>query len=398
MKKILYILGVVALIGCKKEDEIPVTSFARIFDHSNYNLDYRPLDIEETAEGYMILSTATLDRTQFPGVQLVQIDDEGNFDAHYTFAENTVAPTSDLMRIDSTFYFFAMDPVSLRVNLISFTSGFGNINTTPLNASLFYPLAGSLTSDGQFLLLSYNPDDKESVLAKVDASGAVTSMAGYSIGPGSDVEEAIIDHYVQPEDKGLAVFCGEVSGSTYFFNGFYNYSLSLVFSDFGAAPSGVVQGQFTDAGIRSVLPISGSTFAISGFQFDDNFIYPSVTLSTSGLSSSVDLYTSNAAEWRPYTPVAMKAYNLNDVDYIIYAAETKSRQIALYFYERNSGNFAGLTYVGYANPFTLSALAVDDENHLMVLGTTYVAGRFRRIYVEKISETDMKKRVFGEEE
>jgi hypothetical protein len=46
----------------------------------------------------------------------------------------------------------------------------------------------------------------------------------------------------------------------------------------------------------------------------------------------------------------------------------------------------------------LSSLMVDDENHLIVLGTTYVAGRFRRIFVEKISETDMEKRILKIEE
>jgi hypothetical protein len=396
MKKLYYLIALLILVACKKDDEAPVTSFTRIYDNSNYNIDYRPLDLEEGPDSYVILATTTLDRTQFPGIQLVEINNEGDFESSYVFSENTIAPTSDLMKIDTFYYFFAMDPVSLQASLVSFTPGFGNITTTPL-AGLLYPLAGSLTSDDQFLLLSYNPDDKLSVISSISRTGSVTSSAGYTIGPGSDVEEAIIDHYVQPDDKSLPFFCGEVSGSLVYFNGFFNYSLSLVFSNFGADPAGVVQGQFTDAGIRSVLPVNGSTFAISGYQFDDNYIYPSVTLTTSGLSSSVDLYTSNAAEWRPHTPVALKSYTLDEVEYIVYAAETKSRQIALYMYEKNSGNFAGLTYVGYANPFTLSSLAVDDENHLVVLGTTYVAGRFRRIFVEKISETDMKKRVLKQE-
>ncbi len=392
MKKLIYLFSVLLLLACSKEDDAPITSFTRIFDNSNYNLDYRPLDMEQGEGAYTILSTTTLDRSQFPGIQLVDIDVDGNYLSNYIFPESTIAPTSDLMKIDTFYYFFAMDPESLQANLVSFTPGFGNITTTPLGG-LFYPLAGSLTSDNQFLLLSYNPEDKLSVLSTIDRTGSVSSTTAYSIGPGSDVEEAIIEHYVQPEEKSLPFFCGEVSGSLYYFNGFFNYSMSLVFSNFGADPAGVVQGQFTDAGIRSVLPINGSTFAISGFQFDDNYIYPSVTLSTAGLSSSVDLYTSNAAEWRPYTPVALKSYTLNEVEYIVYAAETKSRQIALYLYEKNSGNFAGLTYVGYANPFTLSSLMVDDENHLVVLGTTFVAGRFRRIFVEKISETDMDKRI-----
>lgn len=391
MKKYLILSLPVLLFACNRAEEVPNTSFTKIYDHSNYNLDFRPLDIEGMADGYMILSTTVLDRSQFPGIQLVQVKEQGEFDAGFTFSADLVAPTSDLHLVDSTFYFFAMDPVGLRVNLVSFDTGFGNINIVPLNAPVYYPLSSSLASDGQFLLLSYDPEDKLSVLSKVDVTGSVTSLAGYSIGPGSDAEEAIIDHYLQPDEKALPFFCGEVSSSLFYFNGFFNYSLSLVFSDFGEEPTGVVQGQFTDAGIRNLLPVNAGTFALSGYQFEDNFLYPSVSLNTTGISSTVDLYTSNAAEWKPYTPVAMEEYSLEGIDYIVYAAETKSRQIALYFYQKQSGNFAGLTHIGYANPFTLSALHVDDENHLLVLGTTYVAGRFERIFLEKMQQETLLK-------
>ncbi len=393
MTRYLLLFLAVSLLACNKDDEVPNTSFARIYDHSNYNLDFRPLDIEEITDGYMILSTTTLDRSQFPGIQLQRIASDGDYEAGFNFSADLVAPTPDLMRIGDTFYFFAMDPVSLRVNLVSFNAGFGNLTTIIPNAPLYYPLASSLASDGQFLLLSYHPEDRVSVLSKIAVDGTVTSLVAYSIGPGSDVEEAIVDHYLQPEEKALPFFCGEASSSLYYFNGFFNYSLSLVFSNFAADPAGVVQGQFTDAGVRNILPIGGSTFALSGYQFEDNFLYPSVSLNTTGVSSTSDLYTSNAAEWRPYTPVAMANYSLDGVNYIVYAAETKSRQIALYFYVAATGNFAGLFHVGYANPFTLSSVVVDSENHLLILGTSYVAGRFRRVFLEKIQEEKIQEKI-----
>ena len=73
MKKLYYLIALLVLLGCKKDDEVPVTSFTRIYDHSNYNVDYRPLDVEEGTDSYVILATTTLDRTQFPGIQLVQV-------------------------------------------------------------------------------------------------------------------------------------------------------------------------------------------------------------------------------------------------------------------------------------------------------------------------------------
>lgn len=396
MKKNFYLLVLTALCwACAKENDVPNTSFTKIYDHSNYNLDFHPLDVESLAGGYMILSTTVLDRSQFPGVQLIQIAEDGSHDTNYPLPAEVVAPTPNLMRIDSSFYFFAMDPVSLRVQLVSFDTGFANLATTPLNAPLYYPLAASLTSSGEFLLLSYDPVDRLSVLSIVDQSGSVSALAGYSIGPGSDVEEAIIGHYLKSEDRTLPFFCGQVGNSLYYFNGFFNYSHSLVFTDFGAAPAGVVQGQFTEGGISGLLPLSGNTFALAGYQFQNNFIYPSVALNTAGVSSSVDLYTGNAAEWRPYTPVTIADYTLNGIDYLIYAAETKSQQLALYFYEKNTGNFAGLTHIGFINPFTLSSLHVDENNHLVVLGTTYVAGRFRRIFLERLQPEKINELIFN---
>ena len=52
----------------------------------------------------------------------------------------------------------------------------------------------------------------------------------------------------------------------YFFNGFFNYTFSLVFTDITSDdPIGVVQGQQDDGGFSAVTPLSGNKFAILTF-------------------------------------------------------------------------------------------------------------------------------------
>src|SRR5690606_14991572 len=76
---------------------------------------------------------------------------------------------------------------------------------------------------------------------------------------------------------------GKVSDALYFFNGFENYSFSLVFTNLqGNGPVGVVQGQQDDGGFSAVVPLNNGKFAASRFDFGQNYFLPGVTLQTNG--------------------------------------------------------------------------------------------------------------------
>lgn len=388
MKKLLPFFAFVFLISCSEEEPSLTESFFKIYDDSNADISYHPIDVVETTEGYLVLSATELSSTDFNGVELLRIDKEGNFKEAQEL-NDYVVPVGDLYLnpADSNSYFFAMNPTSLNAVLIGVNPQL-QIEVEETIGGINYPLASATTSSGNLLLLSYDPVSLETEISEISLDGSYIGGNSYSIGPGSDVEVEIINHYLNANDRPLPFFCGEFSPGNYYFNGFYNYSFSLVFTDFSDNPSGVVQGQSSNAGIRSALPLSGSNFAIAGYQFGDNYQLASSTLSTNGITSSVDFYPGNMAEIKSYSSAKIVSY-ISSKEYTVFASETKGRQILLNFYDSSDGTISGIDRVGYLNPFSLSSIKVTDDNSILVLGTTFVAGRFERIVLSKISEREI---------
>ena len=380
-------VSLLLFIGCSDDEPALSESFLKIYDDSDIDVSYRPIDVVETIDGYIILSGTELNNTDFMGIRLLKIDEEGNY-VNDIEIDDYVVPIGNmyLNESDSNSYFFAMNPTSLEAVLLGVNPQL-EVEVEALIGSINYPLSSNILSNGNFLLQSYDNLSQETEISEVSPDGSYLGGTRYSIGPGDDVEEEIVNHYLNASERPLPFFCGEVSSGNYYFNGFYNYSFSLVFTNFTGDPSGVVQGQSSNAGLRAVLPLTGSDFAVAGFQFGDNYQLASSTLSTGGITSSADLYPGDMAELKSYTPTEIISYTTGS-NYSVFAAETKGGQVLLNFYS-DSGEIAGSHRIGFLNPFTFASIKVGTDNSLLVLGTTFVAGRFERITFNKISESEI---------
>jgi len=371
-------------ISCSEDLDLEQSSFIRIYDSTDGDVSYDPIDIEATEEGYLILAGTRLNNTDFEGIQLITLTKTGDFQGQFTMNEEMVVPTGHLMQVDGRFYFFGMNSTTLRVVLISANADLSDIQTVTLG-SLAYPLSASLVSNGNMLIESYDPEDGLTVLSEVQIDGTVVNSQGYSIGVGQDVEQNILSHYLE-SSVDLPFFCGESGAGQYYFNGFYNFSISMVFTDFGATPTGVIQGQSDDGGIRHAIGLSGNEFAVVGYQFDENYFVPNTSLSTSSITSSIDLFSGEQPEARTQTPASI--CQISDTEIVI-ASETESREIALYFYDITTSDLTGIETIGFLNPFTLGNVKMDAEGNLVVVGTTFVSGRFERLFLRKISNNDL---------
>lgn len=379
----LLAIVLISVSSCKDEDVVMATeSYLRILDDQDYNAAFNPISIQETSTGgSIILSGTDAPNTDFEGINIIRLDSLGAYASEFELT-GYVTPVGDLMRVDSAFYFFCMEEGTLFVNLVAVDASGAASTPVRVSGGLRYPLAASINSDNNFVLLSYDPVNQRSVISIVEPDGTLFTSAGYSIGAGADREPDILEHMVNPSVN-YPFLVGQDAGG-YFFNGFYNHTLSLAFTSFGSDPTGVMQGQQTIAGVRAVRHISGSEYAMLGFQYDQNFVQPVTTLSTSGLSSSVNFFNRSIPEIRPNAPAKIITMDRPSGEQIIViATETEGRQGILYFYD-TTGGLLGTHYVGYLNPFTLADVIATEDGGLLVTGTTFVASRFERIYVSKI--------------
>lgn len=391
IKTFFLILFLLAQVACLEETNpaFDEKAFTKIYDNYQFSASYFPIDVQQTSDGgYLVLGGRRLSTTTFTGIYLLKADKFGNFISDEEIDESFVNPVGDLMKIGADYYFLCMDPLTLQTHVARVDANGENFTATPVSTTLTYPAAASL--DGtNIIALSYNSVNLESVISIITSTGSVSSSKGYTIGAGEGVEEPIINHYLRtgrqfPFQTGKA-------GSLYFFNGFYNYTFSLVFTNISQdVPNGVVQGQQDDGGFSAIVPVSGNTFAAARFNFGDNFLLPKVNLNTSGTSSSTDLEGFTLPELTPDATVKIMRATIKNQQVLVFAADTKSKQVGLYFYDEASGTFLASRYIGYSNPLEVAAIKQTTEGDLIICATTFVGGRFGRFCLVKIPQSDIR--------
>jgi hypothetical protein len=395
----LLIAVIAGVTSCKNEadPEADKSFFTRFYDNSNFNIAYIPLDVVQSGDGgYIVLGlkrTIAADGSDVdPGViYIMKTDASGAFISDTELDASFVTPAPSLLDVNQRFYFFCMDMSTLSIQLIE-VDGEGSI-AQQLNVGGSYPLAAGV--DGtSLMLLRYDQGSRTTVMSTVTTDGHSQKSRGFTIGPADGPytpESPIMDHILRTGRR-LPFLVGKTPNGLYYFNGMYNYTLSIVFTDLNAVnPIGVIQGNQDDGGISALHALSGGKFAAARFNYGDNYILPATTLSSTGVSSSAELGGNSFPEVAPNAPVAIRNVTINGTERILYASNTRGKQIALFGYNPADGAFVGSRYIGFSNTFELAAIRPTSDNGLVVLGTTYIAGRFPRICLFKLSAEALSK-------
>jgi hypothetical protein len=363
----------------KNNDAKPSTAFVKIYDDNRFEQEYYPLDIIQTDDdGFLILSEKKDDQSLFTSVHVLKTDALGNVITQTEMASPFVYPVDGWSKIGDTYYFVCMDENSLQGALVA-VDGDGTLADPLPILGITYPLVA--TQDGSNLVvLSFDNADGESVLSVVDAMGQVTNQASYNIGAGVDVDKPIIDHITRNGAQ-LPFSVGKISNNQYYFNGFYNYTFSLVFSDLTGTPTGVCQGQLSLGGISAVESLGNDNFGVARFNFGDNYLNPIANIPTNSISSSTDLGGNTFPEIA--SGARVKILNQKSIAKWVYGTNTISNQIILNGFDQATGTILGTEYLGSGNPYTFASMIITNDGGIAILAQTAIEGRFRRIALFK---------------
>lgn len=396
MKSAGQLLSVIFAIftfwGCAEEpSEVSETeNFVRIYDYNGFAESFHPVDMVQTPDKGFLLLAARDRQVDSPerGIYLLKVRDDGSVEKDLVLEENYIRPVPGMFEVNGKYFFFCMDSFSEAV-LVETDASLENINYFPTGLS--YPAAVTYAGAEGFLLLSYDQVDKKTRFSKVSPSGSVTVSRKFRIADNDSMEDIIMQHFLNT-GRQYPFAVGKFSNGDYYFNGFYDYTFSLVTTNLRNDDdvTNVMHGQHENGGLSAVTPLSGNQFATAYFNFGSNYFVPTVSLA--GIPGTInDLGGFNMRELVPDAAVDIQRITVNNEPLLMYGTDVKAKQIGLFFYDQSTGALRGSRYLGFSNPYEFGKSIVTQDGGVAVCGTTQIAGRFPRICLFKISESELAK-------
>ncbi|MEO1254236.1 MAG: hypothetical protein AAFY41_05010, partial [Bacteroidota bacterium] len=73
IQKLCLALIVLLSISCSEDELSPSESFFKIYDDSNFDVSYKPIDVAEVVDGYIILTATDQPNSNFDGIRLIKV-------------------------------------------------------------------------------------------------------------------------------------------------------------------------------------------------------------------------------------------------------------------------------------------------------------------------------------
>jgi hypothetical protein len=371
----------------KKNKVEPGNTFTRVYNNDKTSGSFDPLDIKQTADGGFLILAAEDGWNTY----LMKVDKEGEFIWENKVPSPFVNPVADLIQSGSDYYFFCMDLFSLGTYLLKVDESGASPDTAGFYATTTYPLHGSKVPEG-FLVEGYNRDDVATILTKIDHSFNRSWLKQYDVQ--DDVKDIVISH-ANRSGQLLPFFTGytgtQSSSNSYFVNGYYNYNMDLLFvNPANGNITGSLLGYKNQTSMSAISYLTANKFAVAHFESYKNFLAPSTTINTSSVAVTSTMAGIQYNELPDEARVRIKQMTINGTQVVIYASENKSNSIELLAFDKNSGQLLGSKYLGHTNPYKIGNITETSDGAIAVLGKTFLAGRYERLCIFKLSLKESK--------
>jgi hypothetical protein len=389
---LIVVLATISSCDVKKSDTDPSSEFSKVYDYTDMNLSFYPVDLEQTPDGGFLILSVYTDTTlsTFPLIHVMKTNAKGAREWEKWVDKSYCSAVPTLMAVGGSYYFACMDAVNQETRIME-------INTVSHTVSLAeamarqYPLYAATDNSGYILILTFDRLNRNSILTKYN-SGYVQQWSS-QFGIIDDVKHQIELH-LEKSGMQYPFFIGQAGSpgiTHYYVNCFYNYTMTMLFVNASTgAQTGILYTYQDDAAVSSAISVENNRFALSRYYSGDNYVNPSVELDLGALQGVTDFADFSLAELTPDAQVRCLTANINEEDRIVFASQTRSNQLILYFYDNSQGELKGVKFLNEKYPVTLAAMEYTDEHGLALLVQTYLIGRFPRINLIKLSPDDLK--------
>ncbi|MEM9832058.1 MAG: hypothetical protein AAF944_15600 [Bacteroidota bacterium] len=179
------------------------------------------------------------------------------------------------------------------------------------------------------------------------------------------------------------------NGNYVYFNSLYNYSFSLVFAtQSNEELAGTLHGYRDESVISALHPIAAEQYSLAQNKFGQGALLTNAQVSERTIAIGSDLPVVDFNEIDENDRVIIKEITQAGQDIILYGTQTKRRQLIFYAYAKESGELMSINYLGQTNPYLLGDFTVTGDRGFVVAAETYLAGRFSRLQLFKLSKQE----------
>ena len=400
MQKLSYLRFIILLTGLlaacdisRNKDIEPSEVFVKIYENNQFENNFTPLDVKQTADGgYLILGEYTGSAfSPFPAVYLMKVQADGRFEWEYKATENYVTPISELLPTPEGNYEFFCSAQSDSLKPVRLTA-----EQTPQELAKYNLIRGlraNLLADGNYGFVAYPQNSQNTIVAMGNPAGSITRQKEYYNQDNIFIEGQLIRHFQRTRTPFPILIGSRGSGNDLFFTSFRLSTMTLMSDDLASTnpdPKVIINGNGYDAAISALEPLAGNTFAMARYNADgENVFIPRAEIPTNGTFTNTSFRGNILPELSKFARVIIRKAAIAQKNLTFYLSDTKNGQIVLFVYDQNSGSLIRTRYFGSSNTFQAGNFTLTADGGMVIVGKNFVAGRFARICLFKLSPKEV---------
>ena len=245
--------------------------------------------------------------------------------------------------------------------------------------------------------MSFDIIGNNTVVRKFNNSFQQIWSSNFNAYLGSDY---FVRYHLNKENEEMPFFIGSVSPesgiSHYYINCFTPTGLSVEFintssGNFDGSIMGNTDEFNIDASYSSLVYLHDDLFSMSRFHSKENYIHPNLSINVNENTHSSQLGDNyiHLPELATDAKVSALKDIFNNEELVVFASTTKTNQVVLYFFNPESSELVKTHYLGHTNPVEVATIKRGSDNSLLILGKTWITGRFQRIILYKLSMDEL---------
>jgi len=374
--------------GCEinQKEVLPEDGFTKIYNHPEEILSFFPESVIEMSGGGFLFIAAVKDETsdiEYPYTYLVRTSSEGVVE--WTMTYDWLAPCSKLIQQGGSIGFVAMNQ-QFEAYVVKVNPADGTV-TGQHALEMTMPLYSYTDTQGNLVVLGYDFVTRSSWISKFNSSFALQRSNKLSIN--TDLEY-LVQRHLNKTGQDFPFYIGEYSnnsGTGYFVNCFYNYTLRSVFLDVSSlSATGDIYSFQIEEGISSLVQKSGSIFGLTSYYEGNNYILPEADINVLASQNIKDLPGYPLYELTFKAGVKAGVLSTDAADYELFVSQTNTSSVVIYQYAMESDSLINTLYRDFDQRVEVSEFIQTADNGIAILAGIHILGKYQRPVLIKIPE------------